>query len=160
MFTPYELTAKTEALDFGTFFYKVVWLTPDLAAALPLEEHPRLRVAGEIAGMDFSGACMPSGGRHYLMVPKAIRVKQGLGLGDVITLRFGVDDQDRVDVPPELAEALADDADIAETWAALTPGKQRGFAYRVASAKTVPTRVRRVEEVIGHMLDGKGPGGR
>lgn len=160
MFYPYELKAEIEALDFGRFFYEVVWLTEDLATALPLDDYPRLRVAGEIAGMDFNGACMPSGGRHYLMVPKAIRVKQGLGLGDVITLRFGVDDQDRVDVPPELADGLAEHEEVAEMWAALTPGKQRGFAHRVASAKTAPTRAKRVDEVIGHILDGKGPGGR
>lgn len=160
MVFPYELTAKIEALDFGRFFYEVVWLTKDLTDALPLDAYPRLRVAGEIAGMDFTGACMPSGGRHYLMVPKAIRVKQGLGLGDEIIVRFGVDDQDRVDVPPELADALADHEEIAELWAALTPGKQRGFAHRVATAKTAQTAAKRVQEVIGHILDGKGPGGR
>lgn len=160
MFYPFELKAEIEALDFGKFLYEVVWLTDDLVEALPLKAYPRLRIAGEIAGMEFNGACMPSGGGHYVMVPKAIRVKQGLGLGDVIVVRFGVDDQDRVDVPPELAEALDDHEDVADLWAALTPGKQRGFAHRVASAKTTPTRLRRVDEVIGHILDGKGPGGR
>lgn len=157
---PYELVAEIEALDFGRYHYEVVWLTEGLAAALPLDEFPRLRIAGEIEGMDFSGACMPSGGRYYLMVPKAIRVKQSLSLGDRITVRFGVDDQDRVDLPPELAATLAEQDEVAELWRGLTPGAQRGFAHRIASAKTAPTRQRRVEEVIGHILDGKGPGGR
>lgn len=138
----------------------MVWLTPDLAAVLPLDTQPRLRVAGEIGGRGFSGALMPSGGRYYLMVPKDIRKRQGLGLGDVITVRFGVDDQDRVGVPPELAEMLDTHEELAELWSGLTPGRRRGFAYRVSSAKSPETRARRFEEVLGHMLDGKGPGGR
>lgn len=138
----------------------MVWLTPDLAGVLPLGTHPRLRIAGEIGGRGFSGALMPSGGRHYLMVPKDIRTRQGLGLGDVITVRFAVDDQDRVEVPQELADMLEEHEELAELWSALTPGRQRGFAYRVSSAKTPETRARRVEEVLGHILEGKGPGGR
>lgn len=159
-FHPYELLAKIEALDFGKYIYEVVWLNEELQDALPLDRHPRLRIAGEINGMDFSGAVMPSGGRHYVMVPKAIRTRQKIGLGTVITMRFGVDDQDRVDMPEELSELLAEHEDVAELWAKLTPGKQRGFAHRVASAKTAATRQKRVEEVSGHILDGKGPGGR
>ncbi|MEM9708531.1 MAG: YdeI/OmpD-associated family protein [Pseudomonadota bacterium] len=159
-FHPYEFEAEISALDFGKFFYEVVWLPEDLTGVLPLAEFPRLRVIGEMAGRDFQGAIMPSGGGHYLMVPKAIRVVTKLGLGDRVLTQFGVDDQDRVDVPEELAEALAEHGDVAELWEALTPGKRRGFAHRVASAKTHPTRLKRVEEVIAHVLDGKGPGGR
>ncbi|MDJ1007760.1 MAG: YdeI/OmpD-associated family protein [Paracoccaceae bacterium] len=159
-FYPYEITAEIEALDFGKYHYEVVWLDAALAAALPLDAHPRLRIAGEIGGRFFSGALTPSGGRHYLMVPKAIREAAKLGLGDRITLRFGVDDQDRVDLPAELEEALSEHDDVRDLWAALTAGRQRGIAHRVASAKTPETRRRRVDEVLGHILDGKGPGGR
>ena len=39
-------------------------------------------------------------------------------------------------------------------WAKLSPGKQRAWSHRVGSAKTGPTRLRRVAEVIDKLRDG------
>ena len=48
----------------------------------------------------------------------------------------------------------------AERWGGFTPGKQRGFAAIVSSAKQRSTREQRARKVLSLILDGKNPGGR
>ncbi|MEL6584619.1 MAG: YdeI/OmpD-associated family protein [Pseudomonadota bacterium] len=129
------------------FAYKVVWLPADIAAALPFKTYPRLRVVGEMADHPFKGACMPVRGVWYLMVSPAIMKAAELSLGDEIEVRFDIDDQTAVDIPPALATALREDSAFGDLWAALTPGKQRGFAHRVAAAKRPETIKKRLAEI-------------
>ena len=63
-------------------------------------------------------------------------------------IRFAIADQDRVNVPDTLRAALLEDAEVEALWSAQTPGKRRGLAYMVATAKTEPTRLKRVEKVF------------
>ncbi len=152
MFLPYEFTAPVEAHDFETFSYTVVYLPERLVTALPLDRHPRLRIEAEVNGVPLKAALMPAGGRWYLMLSKAMLKRAGLAMGDQAHIAFAVADQDAVDVPPPLAEALDAEPELREAWEALTPGKRRGLAHRVASAKTAPTIAKRVAEVIDGLL--------
>lgn len=132
--------------------YSVVLLPDGLRPELPFEEHPRLRVEGELNGHPFNGAWQPAGnGRYFLMVPKPIIKADGLSVGDDIELRFNIADQNEVAVPPALLAALRGQPDLLERWNQLTAGKQRGFAHRVASAKAASTIAKRVDEVV-HMV--------
>jgi hypothetical protein len=63
---------RIEHHDVGTYRYTVVFLPRELALSLPLEEHPRLRVSGEVAEVPFSGAWQPVRGRWYLMLSKPL----------------------------------------------------------------------------------------
>ncbi|MEM8592411.1 MAG: YdeI/OmpD-associated family protein [Pseudomonadota bacterium] len=129
--------------------YTVAWLPTDFAATLPEPAKGRPRVIGELQGLPFKGALHPtSDGRAYFIFNKAMQRKTGLSDGDVIRIAFRFDDPDAVDVPPELAEALREDEGASDVWEALTTGTKRGFAHRVASAKTEPTRRKRVIEVL------------
>jgi hypothetical protein len=49
-----------------------------------------------------------------------------------------------VELPPELVEALDADPDLAEAFAALTPGRQKSWALHLNDAKTSATRVTRI----------------
>lgn len=150
----FEFTGKIGKHSFGEWGYTVVWLPEALIAELPLKEMPRLRVRGEMDEYAFQGAWQPTGGAWYLMVPKAI-LKQGrYELGDWLNVRFNIDDQEAVDVPEELASAIAKSKQVREKWEAMTAGKKRGFCYRVSSAKTEATRVKRVAEVVELILSG------
>lgn len=143
--------------------YTVVILPRELRAELPFEEYPRLRVEGEINAHPFNGAWQPTGdGRHYLMVPKQILKEAELSIGDDIEIRFNIADQSEVDIPPALAGLLKRDTELRQKWEQLTPGKQRGFAHRVASAKTAPTIEKRIAEVAHMIREGLsyGKGGR
>ncbi|MEM6869113.1 MAG: YdeI/OmpD-associated family protein, partial [Cyanobacteria bacterium P01_C01_bin.121] len=67
-------------------------------------------------------------------------------------VRFRIADQDAVDVPEALQHALEQDEYAKAVWEKLTPGKRRGFAYRVSSAKTKQTQTRRALEVLEQLL--------
>lgn len=67
------------------------------------------------------------------------------------------------EVPPpelelveELAQRLAEDPVLEEAFAALTPGRQRGYNLHVADAKQAKTRVARIEKHVPRILEGKG----
>jgi hypothetical protein len=147
----YEFTGRVAKHSFGNWGYTVVFLPPELAAQLPLAEHPRLRVRGEMDDYPFYGAWQPTGGQWYLMINKSVLKQGGYQLGDWINVRFNIDDQDAVDLPEALEAALKSDRKFRAAWDQLTAGKQRGFAYQVSTAKTAPTiekRVLKVKELV------------
>jgi Bacteriocin-protection, YdeI or OmpD-Associated/Domain of unknown function (DUF1905) len=131
-------------------WYWVLFMPRALADTLPMKTHPRLRVRGEIVDIPVAGAWMPTGdGRHYFIVSPAVRKGTGAHLGDMLDMRFVIDDQDRVDMPPALADALAAQPAMHAAWMKLTPGQRRGHAHLVAQAKTEATRQRRVLALLG-----------
>ena len=56
----------------------------------------------------------------------------------------------------ELAERLAEDPDLAQSFDELTPGRQREYNLHVSGAKQASTRERRVEKIVPRILEGKG----
>jgi uncharacterized protein YdeI (YjbR/CyaY-like superfamily) len=61
-----------------------------------------------------------------------------------------------VELPPELVEALDADPDLAEAFAALTPGRQKSWALHLNDAKTSATRLARIGKGRAKILAGKG----
>lgn len=130
-------------------WYSVLFLPPAIESTLPFARYPRLRVDGEIGDVPVTGAWMPTGdGRRYFIVAPRVFRDASVGVGSIVEMRFRIADQDAVDMPDALTVALSRDAAAAAGWAKLTPGKQRGFTHVIHGAKTVPTRARRVAEVI------------
>ncbi|MEM9646764.1 MAG: YdeI/OmpD-associated family protein [Planctomycetota bacterium] len=113
----------------------------------------RLRIDGEINGIRFEGALMPSRGRWFLMVSKQLQKQCGLGPGEKIEVSFDVADQDAVTVPVELQHALEANDKAMEVWTGWTAGKRRGHCHQIAKAKTVGTRERRVHELIDYLRE-------
>ena len=68
-------------------------------------------------------------------------------------MRFNIDDQDFVDVPDELAAALAADKALDDSWNLLTPGRQRFLCHQIASAKRQATRDRRLQDVLAEIME-------
>jgi hypothetical protein len=155
---PLTLRAPLETLGVGTtrkVWYTVVFLPDAIATTLPFKQHPRLRVRGEINDVPFEGAWIPTGdGRNYLIVSPHTRKAADLSVGDTCHVRFGVDEQDRVSIPAALADLLKRDKALAKVWATLTPGKQRGYAHRVESAKAPATVTKRLDELRAELVDG------
>lgn len=144
----YEFEAPIELLDFGRMAYSVVYVPPAVLSSMP-NGGSRVRVTGEVAGKPFDGACLPAGeGRFYLLLSKKYLKAARLEIGDRVFVSLRIADPDAVDIPPELQAAIDASAAVGRAWAELTPGKQRGLAYRVASAKRPETRQRRVDEVL------------
>ncbi|WP_112308866.1 YdeI/OmpD-associated family protein [Pseudogemmobacter bohemicus] len=61
-----------------------------------------------------------------------------------------------VDLPEELIEALDADPELAEAFHALTPGRQKSYAFNLNTAKTVATRIARIEKFRPKIMAGKG----
>lgn len=59
-------------------------------------------------------------------------------------------------LPPELTEALSADAELAQAFYALTPGRQRSYVFNLNSAKKPETRVQRIAKFRPHIMAGKG----
>jgi Bacteriocin-protection, YdeI or OmpD-Associated/Domain of unknown function (DUF1905) len=157
-FYSFGFEGVVDTLDYEKYLYSVIYLPVEIAAQLPLAVYPRLRVEGEINDYPFSGAFVPSSQGHHLILGSARLKAMGLKVGMPVELRFNTADQDGVDVPEELLGALFAHAAAQQAWAALTPGKQRGLAHFVGSAKTEATREKRAMEIaLG--LTGQ-PGGK
>ncbi|MEZ5714470.1 MAG: YdeI/OmpD-associated family protein [Paracoccaceae bacterium] len=61
-----------------------------------------------------------------------------------------------LDLPVELTDALDTDADLAQAFRALTPGRQRSYAIALAGAKKPETRLARIARFRPRILAGKG----
>lgn len=140
----------------GSYRYTVVYLDPSLHDQLPFHEHARLRIEADVSGVPVKGAWQPARGQWYLMLPKRPLKDAGLTVGSSVEVAFRVLPQDDVDVPEELAVMLANKAPVRTAWEQLSPGKQRGLAHMVASAKRPETRLARVQQVED-VLRGKAP---
>lgn len=60
------------------------------------------------------------------------------------------------DMPEEFQEKLDENPALKTAFAALTPGRQRGYLLYFSAAKQPKTRVARVEKYTQQILDGKG----
>ena len=61
-----------------------------------------------------------------------------------------------IEVPEELASRLAANAKLKAAFAALTPGRQRGYIFHFAQPKLSKTRAARVEKNVPRILEGLG----
>lgn len=143
----FEFAGRVASMVLGPWTYSVVYLPAEVAAMLPLDEFPRLRVRGEIGEFAFAGAWQPMGGKWYLKLSKEFLKKAECGVGDWVNVRFDIDDQAAVDLPEGLRVVLEGDAEFRAAWEALTPGKQRSWLLPVAQAKEAQTVAKRVAEL-------------
>lgn len=152
-FYPFEFEAAIARHSMGTnargeLFYTVIYVPASILEALGDAFKPKLRVEGEIADIPFNAALMPSRGQVYIMAPKAVLSQIEPDASLRVEVRFRIANQDAVDMPADLELALQQSPEAQSAWDALTPGKRRGLAYRVASAKTPATIQKRIAEVF------------
>jgi uncharacterized protein YdeI (YjbR/CyaY-like superfamily) len=60
------------------------------------------------------------------------------------------------DLPDELSDALDGDAELAEAFHALTPGRQKSYVINLNGAKKPETRLARIEKFRDQIIAGKG----
>ncbi len=61
-----------------------------------------------------------------------------------------------LEIPEELLSQLAIDPSLQQAFAALTPGRQKGYVLQIAAAKHSSTRASRVKKYTPRILAGKG----
>ena len=86
-------------------------------------------------------------------IARAIKIER-----DGRTIDF--DEKHNLDYPPELQAALDDDPALATAFAALTPGRQRGYVIHISGARQSETRKARIQKARAKIIAGKGLNGR
>ena len=145
-----RFTARLEPIESGTF----VVIPADVVEALGATG--RTSVVGTIDGHPFRNEFMPYTfegiGRQVVMaVNKATRGAIGKDAGDTVDFDLERDERSRsadVEIPAELADALAADPPAKAAFDALAPSHRREYAENVAQAKRPETRQRRAADTI------------
>ena len=122
----------------------------------PLREAKTRRLVGTLNGEPFRLAMHRSrDGFSFLALSRARMKDLGLEAGDLVPVELSADPEpDRVDLGPELTEALGAAPDARRVWDALTPGMQRALAHNVTSAKRPSTREGRADDLVRRLRDG------
>lgn len=126
-------------------------------AFAPWARGGRVRVAGTLNGVPVRATLVPVGqGRHRLYVNGGMRAAAGVGVGDLVSLVLRPTGPDEVELPADVAAALADVAGVQEAFAALAPSHRRELLRYVDDARTPQTRTRRIGRLVDHAL-GRAP---
>ncbi|WP_310391445.1 YdeI/OmpD-associated family protein [Hymenobacter sp.] len=117
---------------------------------------PNLRVLATINGHALRRGLLPKAdGSRYLLLGKLICRRHGFRVGDELAITLTADpNPDQVDLPDELAEGLEAWPEAQAGFARLTPGRQRGIAYRIDSAKRPETRLQRALQELEQLARG------
>jgi Bacteriocin-protection, YdeI or OmpD-Associated/Domain of unknown function (DUF1905) len=117
------------------------------AAALGERKRPPVTVA--IGDYTFRTTVAVYGGQPMIGVNKGHRAAAGIGVGDTFDVLVALDEEPRVvEVPTDLAEALATDGAARVAFDKLSYTHRREYVEWIAEAKRPATRARRVAETV------------
>lgn len=109
----------------------------------------RVPVSVTVNGHRYRSTIASMGGRYLIPFRAELRAATGLAAGDPIEVTLELDDAPReVEVPAELAAALADDPVATAAWQRLSYSNQRQHALAIDGAKAAETKQRRVAKTI------------
>jgi hypothetical protein len=149
-----EFEAPVQIHDVGRYRYTVVYLPIEIERALPSKATARIRIEAEVNDHPLNAAWQPAGdGRRFIMLSKRLLKEAGLAPGEIATVRFRLADSDAVEIPHLLDTALNQDAAARAGWEALTPGRRRGVAHMIASAKREATQTARLTRILAALKD-------
>ncbi|RYD95145.1 MAG: DUF1905 domain-containing protein [Sphingobacteriales bacterium] len=146
---------------FGQLGEKTGWTYIAVPAELTEQLKPgcrtSYRVKGRIDSMPISSvALVPMGeGDFILAVNGTMRKELKKEKGAPVSVQLEVDDA-VFETPADIAECLSDEPAAARFYATLPTGHQRYFARWVESAKTEPTRAKRIAQMVDALARGWG----
>jgi bifunctional DNA-binding transcriptional regulator/antitoxin component of YhaV-PrlF toxin-antitoxin module len=110
----------------------------------------------DVNGHEYRSTAAVMGGKHMIGISAAVRAATGLKAGDPIRVTLTVADSPReVDVPADLAAALAAADGTSAFFEKLSNSLQRYHVDNVNGAKTAETRQRRIEKAVALFREGK-----
>ena len=130
-------------------------LPADASAKLPTRS--MTSIEGIFEGQAFQATLDPDGqGGHWLKVPRALREKAGVEVGDTVALEIAPSaEEPEPRVPADLRKALAAAPEAKAKWASLTPVARRDWIQWITTAKQAETRARRIASTPDRLLSGK-----
>jgi hypothetical protein len=117
----------------------------------------RVPIQATIDGFPYQGSLTPLGdGHHGLLVLKQIRRAIDKTVGDVVRVTLSRDVVERkVEMPTDLAAALADKPGASAYFAKLAYTDQREYVRWIEGAKKPETRQRRLQETVARLAQGR-----
>ncbi len=127
---------------------------PEVVEALGSGKKPAVRVT--INGYTYRSTVAVYGGEFMLPVSAEVRERAGIAAGDGIEVAVELDTEPRVvEVPDDLAAALATDAEAQQFFEGLSYSNKRRIVLSINDAKTPETRQRRITKTIENLRQGK-----
>ena len=127
---------------------------PDAVEQLGAGKRPAVHV--DLDGHAYRSTVAVMGGQSMVPVSAAVRAATGLSAGDPVRVTLTVATTPReVDVPDDLAAALAADPPAGAFFATLSNSLQRYHVDTVTGAKTDATRQRRIDKAVQLFRDGR-----
>jgi hypothetical protein len=109
-----------------------------------------------VNGYEYRNTVAVMGGKYLIGISAAIRAETGLKGGDPIRVELTVADTPReVNVPDDLAAALAAEPAAQTFFDGLSNSLQRYHVNNITGAKTDDTRRRRIDKAVALFLEGK-----
>jgi hypothetical protein len=119
----------------------------DVVAALGKSKRPKVKVT--VNGYTYRSTVTPAGDVFMLPLAQEHRAAAGVKAGDTVEVRLELDTEPRtVEVPDELAAALAAKAGARDAFDALAPSARKEHVRQVETAKAQETRERRIAKIV------------
>ena len=149
----------TTILKFGSQGEKTGWSYIEIKATLAQKIKPgnkkSFRVKGTLDDYGFKGAAvMPMGEGDFIMALNAT-MRKAIGKNKGAKLKVKLEADNAVIKPPaELLECLQDEPDALAFFNKLPKGHQNYFGTWIKSAKTEPTKAKRIAEAVNALSKG------
>ena len=126
----------------------------DIVAALGTTKKPPVRVT--IGGHTYRTTVAAYGDVFMIPVAAEHRISAGVSAGQEVDVTIALDTEPRtVSVPPDFAQALAQDAAAGSFFEGLSYSNKRRIVLNIEGAKTDETRQRRIGKSIEDLRMGK-----
>jgi hypothetical protein len=129
----------------------------EVVAALGSSKRPAVRVT--INGYTYRSTVAPMGGMFMLPLSAEHRTGTGVAAGDTVEVEIELDTVPReVSLPPDFAEAFAQDAEAGRVFEGLSYSHKRQHVLAIEQAKTAETRQRRITKALSMLREGRTQG--
>jgi hypothetical protein len=126
----------------------------EVISALGAGKRPPVVVT--INGKSYRSSIAIMGGQNLIGVSTANREFTGVAAGDTIEVDVELDTQPRIiEVPDDLAAALAAEPEAQAFYATLNYSTQRRYVEPIGDAKSDETRARRITKIVADLKAGK-----
>jgi Bacteriocin-protection, YdeI or OmpD-Associated len=145
---------RVEPLVWGRSTYTILRLPTDAVTVLVAQGAKRVEGEMNDHPVNLALTRAPDVDGVFLWTGLSLMDQVGIELGEMIEVRLRPAPDDAVETPGDVDLALRA-ADALEFWDALTPGKRRGLLYQVNTAKTAPTRAKRIAALMTMLTGGR-----
>lgn len=144
----------TALLELGGKTATGIRVPPEVVAALGPSKRPAVQVT--LNGYTYRSTVAVMGGVFLLPVSAEVRAHAHIAAGDTVDVDVEVDTEPRtVEVPADLAQALAADDTARQFFESLSYSNQRRLVLAIEGAKAAETRQRRVASTVAGLHAGK-----